>query len=483
MHIHRFCCCFALFLLPAVVLSAVRLVPGVYVTIQAAVDAASDGDTIVIADGIYSGAGNTGIHWDATNKHLLIRSENGPEHCIVDCMQEGRGFLLNQGQNRRDVIEGLSITRGMVFGAGGAIFIYSASPVIRNCLLINNMAEGYHDSSYSGCGGAIIVLNESDPLIQGNIIRNNTASNLGGGVLFAEFAAGEISNNIIDGNRALDDWGGGIALWNNASPRILGNLIIRNTCSGFDGGKGGGIYLDHTTTLVANNTIAFNATTGNEYGDGYGGGICIGNWAAPVIKNCIIWYNRSGASSMNLYFDPKEWLDISYCNVEYDLGHIFDLEPHTNMDITPEFMDTVNGDFRLKWSSLCINRGDPDTSGLFLPTIDLAGNQRIYEDRIDIGAYEFMGPMRVGSPSPLGAMHCYPNPAKTSFYIEFTGISVGNDMVIRIFDLRGILVRETSINPAPIPLEVDVSAQPTGMYILTLHVNGEEISRKKIIKK
>lgn len=145
-------------------------VPADYSTIQEAVDVASDGNTILIADGTYSGAGNTGIQWDATNKHLAIISANGQDHCIIDCMAEARGIALNQGlnqgQDRRDVIEGLSIINGRVQGAGGAIYISSASPVIKHCLLAHNSAVGYHDNSYSGCGGAIMVLNESDPLLR-----------------------------------------------------------------------------------------------------------------------------------------------------------------------------------------------------------------------------------------------------------------------------------------------------------------------------
>lgn len=471
-------------LLWSICLSAAELgVPGEYQNIQSAIDSAADGDTILIADGTYSGVGNIGIHWDATARHLVIMSENGREHCIIDCLQEDRAFLLNQGQDRRDVIQGLSMTNGKVNGAGGAINILSASPTIRDCLLANNHATGYHDNSYSGGGGAIVIQYESDPLIQGNIIRNNVADNLGGGLLFAEHTSGVLENNVIEGNMALDHWGGGIALWNSASPFIIGNLIIHNSCSGFNGGRGGGIYYGNSESVLVNNTIAFNATTGDEYGDGYGGGISIDRWGSPVIINCIIWYNRSGASSMNIYFDPQEWLDISYCNVEYDLGHIFDLEPHTNMDVPPAFADTASGNFQLNWNSPCINKGDADTTGMYLPSLDPAGNLRIYEDRVDIGAYEYNRPSSREPLSPAEDFQLYPNPSEGSFFINYGGGSVLEAPVLRICDMRGALIREEYLDLNQVQVPVNISGQAHGVYILTLHSQGKVLYRQKLVIK
>jgi hypothetical protein len=443
-------------------------------------DAASDGDTILIADGTFSGEGNTGIQWDATNRHLVIKLEKGWEHCIIDCMEEDRGFVLNHGQDHRDVIDGLTITGGSVLGAGGAIYISSASPVIKNCLLINNSALGYHDNSYSGCGGAIMVLNECDPLILGNIIRDNIADNLGGGLLFAEFASGELANNVIETNRALDHYGGGIALWNNASPGIINNLVFINSSGGVNGGRGGGIYLDNSNAKLTNNTIVFNYTNGDTYGDGSGGGIFIGDWASPVIENSIIWYNRSGASSRNIYFDPMEWLDISYCNVEVDLGHIFELEPHTNMDAPPAFTDTLNGNFQLKWGSPCINMGDTDTSGLNLPSMDLAGNQRIYEGRIDIGAYEFNQPLSSSTVNRTEEFQVYPNPAKGFFFVVYRGMEEFEDPLLRICDLKGLVVREFKLDLKQDPIAFDCDERHKGIYILTVMSRGKALYRQKL---
>ena len=148
-----------LLLIPIIAFPATINVPGDHATIQSAIAAAADGDTILIADGTYNGPGNIGIEWDATVKHLVIMSEHGRDHCIIDCKEEDRGFLLNNGQDHRDVIDGLTITNGWHTGSGGAICIAATSPRIMNCMLENNTSYAT-SGNYNG-GGATMVYGEA----------------------------------------------------------------------------------------------------------------------------------------------------------------------------------------------------------------------------------------------------------------------------------------------------------------------------------
>lgn len=84
-----------------------RHVPGEYATIQAAVDASADGDVIILADGIYTGPGNASV--DLLGKAITVRSESGPEACIIDAEQQPGGFRLVSGETRETVIAGLTI--------------------------------------------------------------------------------------------------------------------------------------------------------------------------------------------------------------------------------------------------------------------------------------------------------------------------------------------------------------------------------------
>ena len=75
-------------LLPTSVKAATNRVPSQYATIQQAVDNSINGDIVLIADGTYSVPVTNGITWNASEKHLTVKSENGPKNCIIDCIHK-----------------------------------------------------------------------------------------------------------------------------------------------------------------------------------------------------------------------------------------------------------------------------------------------------------------------------------------------------------------------------------------------------------
>ncbi|RLD97447.1 MAG: hypothetical protein DRJ13_12280, partial [Bacteroidetes bacterium] len=230
-----------------------------------------------------------------------------------------------------------------------------------------------------------------------------------------------------------------------------------------------------------NNTIAYN-TTYIEYFPGQGGGIGIEGEPYPLIRNCIIWNNISSSYTMNIHFPPLTWMDISYCNVEDDLDHIFDLKPYTNIDSLPGFMDPENGNFQLLGNSPCINMGTPDTTGLFLPPKDLSGNDRILEGRVDIGAYENNRPTTTLPMMEGTDIHVYPNPCSGLLVLEYREESEHDDLMVRISNVRGEMVKEEKIDAAKKLIPVDISNQPDGIYVLTLTSGQSVLFRQKIIK-
>jgi len=112
-------------------------------TIQAALDLAGDGDTVLIAPGIYQGAGNMNL--DFGGKDIVLYAPEGPEHTVIDCEQSGRAFDFHAGEswfgfmgsNPGAAIVGFAVTNGRANG-GGAVRVESSSPQLRNCVFEGN---------------------------------------------------------------------------------------------------------------------------------------------------------------------------------------------------------------------------------------------------------------------------------------------------------------------------------------------------------
>ena len=85
-------------------------VPNDYLTIQEAVDAAGEGDEVLIGDGTYTGIGNKNI--DLGGRAITIRSENGPERTIIDCQKQDRAFSFISGEESDSVLSGFTIING-----------------------------------------------------------------------------------------------------------------------------------------------------------------------------------------------------------------------------------------------------------------------------------------------------------------------------------------------------------------------------------
>lgn len=110
--------------------------PADFNNIQAAVNAARGGDVIIVADGIYVGAGNRDIV--IPPKTITVRSENGPQFCIIDCQgtyaDNHRGFYFQDsvpGPFPDPVVNGFTIINGFIvtgYEGGAGIKCYNSSP-------------------------------------------------------------------------------------------------------------------------------------------------------------------------------------------------------------------------------------------------------------------------------------------------------------------------------------------------------------------
>jgi len=192
-------------------------------SIQAAIDAASGSDTILVADGEYFVS-----NLDFMGKAITVKSENGPEKCILQA--EGRWarvFYFHSGERKKSVVRGFTITGGTADYGAGISCKFSSSPTIENNVITGNIA---------GVAGGGVYCFESSPTIQNNTISNNSAGTFGGGIACFANSSPALKKNIITNNNSGVVGG---AIYCNASPlKIQGGEIVGNTA----GREGEGIY-------------------------------------------------------------------------------------------------------------------------------------------------------------------------------------------------------------------------------------------------
>jgi hypothetical protein len=196
-------------------------VPTDFSTIQAAIDAAGRGDTIVVQDGIYKSTGNKNLNFKG--KAIQLRSENGPDNCVIDCEGTGRGFFFHSSEAQDSIVDGLTVRNAFVSGPdlegdGGGFFCYGSSPTIINCIITENRT--------GEAGGGISCYHQSSPIIKNCTFSKNKAP-YGGAVCLAFNSSPIIENCIFSGNRAR----GGDAIYcgKECFPTVNNCTFIKNS--------------------------------------------------------------------------------------------------------------------------------------------------------------------------------------------------------------------------------------------------------------
>ena len=270
-------------------------IPADYTTIQAGINTATNGDTVLVADGTYTGSGNKDLNFGG--KPITVKSVNGEENTVIDCQSSGRGFHFHNGEISTSIVDGFTIINGYASYDGGGIYCcWNSNPSLTNVTIKEN-------SAYYGGG---IYCYRSNPSLTNVTIIGNSAYYCGG--IYCYRSNPSLTNVKIIGNSAY--YGGGIYFYK-SSPSLTNVTIADNYSSHY----GGGIYCYESNPNLTNVTI-----TGNSaYDDG--GGICCWDDSNPSLVNCILWNDSPQEIYFSQYSDP-DTITISYSDIEGDSAGI-----------------------------------------------------------------------------------------------------------------------------------------------------------------
>ncbi|MHC4425558.1 MAG: right-handed parallel beta-helix repeat-containing protein [Planctomycetota bacterium] len=287
-------------------------------------------------------------------------------------------------------------------GLGGGL--YACDGTISNCIISGNSAEESGGGLY-GCNGLIesctIVDNKSPNwhgggamecnLFKDCVITNNSSRGHGGGL----HECRKVISCTITGNSTDAYPGGGLSQCDSVANCIVSGNIA--------GENGGGLH---------NCAEVFNCTIVGNYAVGQGSAIYQDS-DHGVIANSIIWDNRAGNGGQILVGGSGSSsapcsISIRYSNIQGGLGTAnvaggCELQwAPTYFDMGPLFVqpgrwasgtEWIEGDYHLLAGSPCIDEGDPEQD--YSGQTDIDGRERVFGQRVDIGADEYVAPVLV----------------------------------------------------------------------------------------
>lgn len=297
-------------------------------TIQRAVNLALEGDTIWVADGVYA-------PFSSGNKRVTIRSAGATHGAVIDGGNSVRCATLGTSiTHTNTVLIGFTIRNGRATDGAGT---YGGT--IYNCHYENNIASYRGGGAYGGIiynsyftgGSAYLGGGSCDNEAHYCIYQGNSASGYGGGTFNTT-----LLNSLVEENSA---WTGGGVIASAEHP-VINSTIVNNTAY-----RGGGLH------------------------DG-------------VAINSIIWGNSADCVNEENY---------SYDTILYITNSCTYPLPATgtnNMDQDPLFVSFETRQYGLQSNSPCLDAGDMDYA---FGEVDLAGNARVQNGVVDLGAFEGVG--------------------------------------------------------------------------------------------
>lgn len=346
-------------------------------SIQEQIDAAVDGDIILIEPGTYV----ENINFNG--KNIEVHSMGGPEVTIIDGNQNGSCVQIVNGEDSTAVLDGFTLTNGSgyqgltVWIGGGLVVTNGSHPTLLNLIITGNTStHGAGD-----VGGGLSIGGNSNPYLEGIIVSDNV-SEYGGGISI--YASNPTLHDVVISNNHANIGGGGIAIGLASNPLLSSILIFGNTGTY----SSGGIFVTENATPIFNQVIVVDniAPLG-------GGGMLASLNANPMFVNSIFWGNIP--DQIYLYDEGVEdanTMTVAYSDIQggaagITLGHGSLNWEAGNIDADPLFIDPDSDAYCLSEDSPCNDAGTALWSYNSQTIIDMSETE-YYGSAPDMGACE-----------------------------------------------------------------------------------------------
>ncbi len=334
-------------------------VPAQYGTIQAALNASSPGDTVLVAQGTYFEhiRLKSGVTVQGGWKNDFSRQDAHRFETVIDGIREKGPTVMGADAA---VLEGFTVVHGSLLvkgdeSMGSGIYCEKTSPVIKGNKIRDNEPSGIYCSSskariignliYNNAQAGVFAEKASDVLVSQNRIYGNKYSGISStkkpisvldiknnqiyqnhrSGINAQEATGSIRNNIIYGNKKSGIRARHVPL------SVYNNTVVENGQSGF-------FMEDPSVTAdIRNNIFARNTDAGiSSFGRGYSHNLLFANGGVGACSPEYLWCVRPQFGG---YEDEKSY------------------KVTKNIIADPLFADEKGHDFHLKAGSPAIDHG------------------------------------------------------------------------------------------------------------------------------
>jgi len=398
--------------------------------------------------------------WSKTYGGIYFDSGN----CVIQ-NNDGSFFILGSTNNNW-------------IGSGGDVYLIKADPYG-----IEEWSQIYGgnstDTGKSFCmsyEGGLMIICDTWSYGAGNADILMLKTDINGNMIFGKQCLNCLDNSkVVIQNCTFQNLNNYAIVIKNASAVISNNLIAGNE---------NGIKLsDFSAQYVVNNTIADNDSTGIWF-EGNSDVSCVNN---IIYGNGIYQVFIAGDDSDPSFYYNDIQGGLSAFGYGWEV--IYNGFYENNIDEDPVFINIISN-YEIFVDSPCFNTGMPDIDGsdiaeMNIPMFDIAGNQRILLDRIDIGSYETYEVSIEDEILPLYTKlyKNYPNPFNPTTEISYSLKSQGM-VTLSVFNTKGELVRTLVSQKMPSGKHsVNFSADGlnSGIYFYRLVVEDKVVASRKMM--